>query len=231
MPNTSLRQLGRIAGGLYLLVVILGIWGIMYVPSQIKVPNNPAATLQRLVEHEWLFRSGITSQLICSVVFTLLVLVFYRIFKPINEHRAKLMVVLVLVQVPVIFVAETFNLTALLTAKGHLMPSLTLSQRQEFVQLLLRTHSYAIVALMIFWGLWLIPLGYLILSSGYLPRLIGLLLVAGGWAYVVKSLDYLLLAEQLAPLTNYSFVLYSAAEFSTVAWLLTKGINEPKPMD
>jgi cbb3-type cytochrome oxidase subunit 3 len=225
MKKTTLQQLARIAGGLYLIIVILGFWGIMYVPSQIKVKNNPAATFHNVVQHEWLFRSGTASQLTSSVVFICLVLVLYRVFRNVHEHRAKLMVALVLVQIPVVFLAEAFNMAALMTAKGHLMPSLALPQRQDFVYFLIRTYNYSLIALMIFWGLWLIPFGQLVLKSGYLPRIIGILLIAGGWAYVVESLDFILLNEQLAPLTDYTFVLYSAAELSTVVWLLAKGIR------
>jgi hypothetical protein len=225
MEKLSLQKLARIASLLYLVIVICGFWGIMYVPSQIKVKNNPAATMNNMLQNEFLFRSGIASQLISSVVFVLLVLVLYRIFKNTNEHRAKLMVAFVLVQIPVIFLGEAFNLAALMIAKGDLMQSIELPQRQDFVYFLLRIYSYGIIILMIFWGLWLIPFGQLILKSGYMPRIIGILLIAGGWAYVVESFDYILLNQILSPITNYTFILYSIAELSTVAWLLIKGMK------
>lgn len=228
MEKLSLQKLARIAGGLYLTIVFCSFWGIMYVPSQIKVKNDPAATMNNLIQHEFLFRSGISSQLLCFVVFIFLVLTLYRIFKNIDNPRATLMVVFVLVQIPVIFLAEAFNIAALMIAKGHLLQSFELAQRQDFVHFLFKTYNYSIATLMIFWGLWLIPFGQLVVKSGYLPRIIGILLIAGGWAYIVESVDYILLDEKLAPLTDYTSTLYSVAELSTVAWLLTKGIKEVK---
>lgn len=224
----SLQKLARMAGLQYLVIVITGFYGILYVSSQITVKSNAAATMQNMLNHEFLFRSGITAKLIGTIAFVFLVLVLYRIFKSTHEYRAKLMVFLVIVQIPIVFVLVTFNFSALMVAKGSLLPSLFITERQEFVYFLLRTYKLGIIILMIFWGLWLIPFGQLVLKSGYMPKFIGYLLIIGGWAYVIESLDYILLDEKLSLITDYTFVLYAVAELSTVAWLLIKGIKTPK---
>lgn len=224
----SIQKLARMAGLQYLVIVITGFYGILYVSSQITVKSNAAATMQNMLNHEFLFRSGITAKLIGTIAFIFLVLVLYRIFKSTHEYRAKLMVFLVIVQIPIVFVLVTFNFSALMVAKGNLLSSLSITERQEFVYFLLRTYKLGIIILMIFWGLWLIPFGQLVLKSGYMPKFIGYLLIIGGWAYVIESLDYILLDEMLSLITDYTFVLYSVAELSTVAWLLIKGIKTPK---
>jgi Domain of unknown function (DUF4386) len=112
-----------------------------------------------------------------------------------------------------------------MVAKGELMKSFDTIQRQDFVLLLLRTSKYVIIILQIFWGLWLIPLGQLILKSGYLPRIIGIFLILGGIAYVIEVMDYILLSEKLSFITDYFAFLYSVAELSTVFWLLVKGVK------
>lgn len=228
MKELSIQKLARIAGIYYLIIVIMGFWGIMYVPSKIRVKDDPAATMNNLIQNEFLFRSGTLSQMISSISFIFLVLVLYRIFKDTDQHRARLMMVFVLVQIPVFFLAEAFNIAALMVAEGSLMQSLELPQKQDFVYFLLRIYKFCIITIIIFWGLWLIPLGQLILKSGYLPRIIGFLLIVGGWAYVVESLDYILLDTKLAPLTNYTSILHTSAELLTVAWLLVKGIKVVK---
>jgi Domain of unknown function (DUF4386) len=225
METTSNQKLARIAGVLYLFIAILGFWGIMYVPSQTVVKGDAVATLNKLLSNEFLFRAGIAGNLASSVIFLFLALTFYRLFKNTDENLAKALVVLVIVQTPVFFVSEALNFSALMVAKSQLLKSFDMIQRQDFVLFLLRTSKYSIIILEIFWGLWLIPLGQLILKSGYLPRIIGILLILGGICYVIESLDYILLSEKLSFITDYFAFIYSTAELSTVFWLLIKGVK------
>jgi Domain of unknown function (DUF4386) len=225
METISNQKLAKIAGVLYLFIAILGFWGIMYVPSQTVVRDDAAATMSKLLSNEFLFRSGIAGNLASSVIFLFLALTFYRLFKNVNENLAKILVVLVIVQTPVFFISEALNFSALMVAKGELMKSFDTIQRQDFVLFLLRTSKYVIIILQIFWGLWLIPLGQLILKSGYLPRIIGILLILAGVCYVIEVMDYILLSEKLSLITNYFAILYSVAELSTVLWLLIKGVK------
>ncbi len=221
----SIRKTARLAGFYYLLIAIFGFYGIMYVPSQVMVKGNAMATMKNILEKEFLFRSGISVNLVSPVAFILLALAFYQLFKNIDEQKAKLMLALVIVQIPISFLAESFAIASLMTAKSEILKKLDLIQRADWVLFLLKIKSYTVIALEIFWGLWLIPLGQLILKSGYLPKLIGVLLVLGGITYVLESFDYILFSEKLSFITDYGFVLYSTAELSTVAWLLVKGIK------
>jgi hypothetical protein len=225
METISKQKLARIAGILYLFIAVLGFWGIMYVPSQTIVRGDGAATIIKLLSNEFLFRSGIAGNLASSVIFLFLALTFYRLFKNINENLAKTLVVLVIVQTPVFFISEALNFSALMVAKSELMKSFDTIQRQDFVLFLLRTSKYVIIILQIFWGLWLIPLGQLILKSGYLPRIIGILLILAGVCYVIEVMDYILLSEKLSFITDYFAIFYSVAELSTVLWLLIKGVK------
>lgn len=228
MSNTKepTQQSGRIAGALYLVIVICGFFGLMYAPSKILVRGDAAATTNNLLSNEFLFRAGMSSQLLSSVVFIFMVLMLYQIFKTTHARRTQVMVVLVLVQTPIVFLGEGFHLAALMIAKSELMPSLALIQRQEMVYLFLRIYTYGSIILpMVFWGLWLIPFGQLVIQSGYLPKILGIWLILGGVAYVIEVFDYLLLAERLSFITDYFFVFHSVAELGTMAWLLVKGIQ------
>lgn len=221
----SINTTARKAGFYYLLVAIFGFYGIMYVPSQVLVKGNAAATMQNLLDKEFLFRTGVTANLLGGVAFMLTVFTFYQLFKDIDEQKAKLMVALVIVQIPITFLSETFAFTSMMIAKNEVLKNLDQIERADWVLFLLKLKSYTINALIIFWGLWLIPLGQLIVKSGYLPKFIGILLVLGGIAYVFESLDYILLSEKLSFITDYGFIFYSSAELATVAWLLVKGVR------
>ncbi len=110
---------GRMAGFLYLLLAITAFYAIMYVPTQIIVKGNAAATTGKMLANEFLFRTGIVSHLISETLFIFLVLHLYRLLKPINERRAKLMVTLVMVQIPIVFLVESFSITSLLSQKAN----------------------------------------------------------------------------------------------------------------
>ena len=114
----SIKQTAHLAGALYLAVVITGIFGLMYVPSQIIVWSDPAATISNIMEMETLFRLGIWVELVCYTVFILLPLVLYRLLAPVNQTHAVLMVVFALISVPISFVAVLDKYAALTLLSG-----------------------------------------------------------------------------------------------------------------
>lgn len=99
----SNKKLARIAGLIYLGVVLTGIFTLMYVPSKLFVSDNPSVTYQNISSSETLFRFGIVTGLLCYTFFLFLPLVLYKLLKPVHENYAKLMVVLALMSVPIFF--------------------------------------------------------------------------------------------------------------------------------
>lgn len=218
--TSSLRSTARLAGVLYLLLALLAFNGLMYVPSQYFVKGNPAETLKRLLANEQLFRFGIWTDLASQVVFVFLVLVLYRLFRPVQAHWARAMVGLVLVSVPIVFAAEACNLAAVNIARKELLPGEV--RREDWVWLFLRLYDYGILVAEVFWGLWLIPFGALVFRSGFMPRILGILLVLGGLNYVLESS-----AGMLWPAITFSFPrIYSIAEVATILWLLIRGTSK-----
>lgn len=142
------------------------------------------------------------------------------------------MVALVVLHISFEYGSEAFNIAALLVAKGQLMQSLDLVQRQELVYLLLRTSKNASVGLAIaFWGLWLIPLGILVYRSGFIPRVFGVLLILGGMAYLVESFAFILFPGPKGLFLSMMFVVFATAEIAFMLWLLIKGAREGIPAD
>jgi hypothetical protein len=222
--TNSLKKTARIAGLWYLLLVIVGVYGLKYVQSQIVVEGNPAATTGNILTHEFIFRTGIFSNIIGNIIFLFLVLTLYRLLKTVNEHWAKLMVALVLVQIPVSFVIELFNYTSLMILKGDVMKSLSVMQKQEFGSLFLNMHNYGLAILEVFWGVWLIPLGLLVFRSEFIPRLIGVLLILGGAAYMADSFAFLLLPA-LDSFVSKFIIIASLGEIIIMLWLLIFGVK------
>lgn len=106
----SLKKTARLAGLLYLIWVITGIYGIIYVPSKTLVQGDAVATANKILANEFLFRTGIINDVISAVIWVLIALVLYRLFKHVNERQAKLLVVLVIVQIPVFFLCRRSTL-------------------------------------------------------------------------------------------------------------------------
>ncbi len=221
-PNTLARQ----AGWYYMAIIVLGLYFIMYVPSKIRASGDLAMTFNNLLQHEWLFRSGIFAHLLSITAFMLLALSLYQLFKHIHPMLAKAMVAFVAVQIPVVFSAEALRFSALMIAKERFFKSWELLQRQEWVDFLLRTAEYADEDIaMLFWGIWMIPLGILVYKSGMIPKAIGALLILGGLAYMIQCAGFLLVPGSGSYL-EFLFVFYAVAEISFAFWLVIKGVKQ-----
>ena len=219
----SLNKTARIAGLFYLLMTITGAYDTAWVPSQIIVKGNAAATAGNVLAHEYILRTGILCQIIANILFVLLVLYLYRLLKTVNENQAKLMVALVLVQAPIGVLIEIFKITPLMILKGETITALGSVQRQDLAMLLLDIHGYAVSILEIFWGLWLIPFGRLVYRSGFIPKIFGVLLIIGSMGYITESLHFLIFPSCHWAILNYIGVTYAVGELSIMFWLLIKG--------
>jgi hypothetical protein len=224
----SLKGTARLAG---LLGLVMGIplpFSLFYVPSKIIVSGDAAATAKNILDNEFLFRAGIVGHLFGATVFLLLVFVLYRLFKPVNENRAKLMVAFVVVQIPIVFLIETFNVSALMLLKGDILQAADPLQYQDLSMLLVRAGRYGILVLQIFWGLWLLPYGLLVYKSGFIPRILGVLLLINGIGYLIESLTFLLFQRSdYEFVRQFTFVTYFG-EAAIMLWYLIKGVKNNK---
>ena len=221
-PNKT----ARVAGFLYLLMAPFGFFGMLYVPSILIVPGDAAITANNIMASESLFRSGIVSTLMVQIINILMVLVLYKLLKPVNKNHALLMVIFILVGAPMAMLNELNRFAALLLSSGadYLMTVFTADQLQALVPLFLDLHEHGITIAGIFWGLWLFPMGYLVFKSGYIPRILGVLLIIAGFGYLIDSFAVFLLPNFYATISQ--FILYTTyGEFFFPLWLLIKGVN------
>ena len=178
----------RATGLLYLVLAITAAFGAFYVPLTLIVPGDAAATAERIRVSETLLRLGIASELISATLFIFLALALYRLFRGVDQQLASLMVILVAVSVPISFVGVAAELGALGVLSGaDYLSVFGKPQLEALAFVFLRSHTQAIIVAEVFWGLWLFPLGLLAIRSGFVPRVVGVLLIIAGSAYLAVT--------------------------------------------
>jgi hypothetical protein len=222
---TKRIRTARFAGFLYLMMVIQAPIALLYLPSQIFVEGDPAATTNNILAHEFNYRLSIFSQLTSTVIFLLLALVLRRLLEVVNQSQAQLMLILVLVQVPVVFVLETLTLTSLFIVKNEILQTLSTDQKQRLVLLLLEMHSYGLMILEVFWGLWLIPFGLLVYHSQFSPRILGICLFIGAAGWIIDIVTFLLFPAYLPLFSKFIMAAGAIGEFPIMFWLLIRGVK------
>src|SRR6266851_6879636 len=226
----STRNPGRVAGLWYLLLCVLGPLRLMYIPGKLFVHGNATATVSNIAAHEWLFRFGIVSDLLCGVILIFLTLAFYRLFREVDQYLAVLVVILGGVMPALIdFVGVVGDAGALMAVRGaDFLSAFDKPQRDALAMLFLRLRDHQNTAAEILWGLWLFPLAILVYRSRFLPRFLGVWLTINGFAYVLLSLT----GELLPQYQNKLFLLSQPALFAEIAfmlWLVIRGAKPPAP--
>ena len=221
------KKNARIAGLLYLLMGITGAFGIMYVPANIIVVGDATATANNIAESELLFRLSMISNLISQAIFVFLVLSLNRLLKEVNPKYAKLMVSFVTVSVPISFL-NILNLVAadILVSGADYLSVFDTNQLNAFALLFLNLYEHGIYIVGIFWGLWLYPFGMLIIKSKFIPKIIGIFLVIGCFAYLTDSFISLMYPEYKEIVSLIIMLPLALGEFSIIFWLLIKGVRK-----
>jgi hypothetical protein len=219
---------GRSAGLLYLIASIPGVFALIYVPNKVIVHGNATATINNIIASETLFRLGIAAELIGQAFFIFVALALYDLLKGVNQRRAMLMVILIVVSIPIAFLNELNAIAALVLVHGaDFLSAFDKPQRDALAMLFVKLHGHGFDVAAIFWGLWLFPLGLLVYRSGFLPRILGVLLIAHGFTYLINSLTSFVL-PQYEDVVSRWMQPFSFGELLFMFWILLMGAN-PKP--
>jgi len=218
------QQQARSAGLLYFLLALSAPLGLMYVPGKLIVYGNATATADNIRASEWLLRMGIASELIHQTIAVFLVLALYRLFKPVDEALARQVVILgALLSVPIMFVNVLNDVAALILVSGaDFLSVFAKPQLDALAYLFLRLHGQGITVASVFWGLWLFPFGILVIRSGFIPRVFGVLLMIAGVGYLGSSFATLVLPKY-AELAAQIALPLQFAEVPIIFWLLIRG--------
>ena len=221
------KKAARVAGAVYLSLVLTAPFSLLYVPGKLIVRGNAAATASNILTHEMLFRLCIVSELLSSVIFICLGLALYRLLSGVNKTWAGAMVALVLVSAAVGFLNVLNYVAALTLIHGtEFLAAFETPQRYALGMLFLRLHGQGEMMNEIFWGLWLFPFGLLVFRSGFLPRFLGVWLMLACFVWVALSLTALLFPPYYeAAFKMAQPVLF--AELAIMLWLLIKGAKVP----
>ncbi len=226
----SNKKLARIAGLIYLGVILTGIFSLMYVPSKLVISNNVSITYQNIASSQSLFRLWIVSGLLCYAFFLFLPLFLYKLLKPVNENYAKLMVLLAIISVPIFFLnaQNLFNILSLvIDTNSH--NGFSIEQIQSHVMLYLNQYENGLRIVHIFSGLWLFPFGYLVSKSDFLPKILGVLLMLGCFGYLINFVGHTLIPNySKIGISSYISLPASFGEIGTCLWLLIMGAKDKK---
>jgi len=181
---TPTRNPGRFAGLLYVVASIPGAFALVYVPGKLIVHGNASATASNIAASETLFRLGIACNLISQVLFIWVALALYDLLKGVSQRRASVMLGLIVISIPIALLNELNAIAALILVRGaDFLSIIEKPQRDALAMLFLNLHSRGFGIAEIFWGLWLVPLGLLVYRSGFLPRILGVLVIANCFTY------------------------------------------------
>lgn len=223
---TSIQRKARIAGLWYLSVTLTGIWTLMIAPSKLFVHGDAAATVQRILGSEMLFRSYMTVSLVSSLLFLMLVLALHELFRDVDRRMSRLMVALVIIQIPCAWVVAVAQAMALEVAKGGVVGGAFAGpQREALSMLFLRMDHHGTMASQLLWGLWLFPLAALVLRSRFVPRFLGWWLNLNGLAYVAVWALAFLAPQHFDRVDDLLFPVF-LGEVAFMLWLLIRGAKE-----
>ncbi|MGA3105710.1 MAG: DUF4386 domain-containing protein [Terriglobales bacterium] len=219
---------GRSAGLLYLLGSIPGFFALLYVPGKLMVHGDPTATAHNIAASQTLFRLSIFADLAGQTIFIFVALALYHLLKGVNGRHAMLMLVLLLVSIPIAFLNELNSVAAVTLARGaDFLSVFDEPQRVALMRLFLSLRGAGFDVAGIFWGLWLFPLGLLVYRSGFIPRILGVLLMVGCFAYLANSFTSLVLPQYETAVSRWMNPI-QLVEMLFMLWLLIMGA-EPKP--
>jgi Domain of unknown function (DUF4386) len=225
IAEESPRFKARIAGFLYLIVIVGGIFAEIFVRGRLVVEGNATATAHNILTHEMLYRWGFAVEIFYCVCVVPLALIFYDLFKVVNKKVALLDLLLGLTG----NVIESVSLLAffaplVLLGGGRYLSAFTTDQLQAASYLSLKLFEYGFAICLVFFGFDCLMMAYLIIRSTFFPRVIGVLLAIEGLCYLINSFANFL-APQFAARFFPVLAASAIAEISLCLWLLAMGVN------
>ncbi len=222
----SHNLLARIAGVLYFIVIAGGIFSEVFVRQELIAYGDPIATANNILENESLYRWGFVIQLIYLVCNIPLVLIFHELFKRSDRFLALLFLLFFL----------TANAIEIMNMINHYLPldlleiganlgGLGKDRAAALAYMSLATHSIGFSISLVLFGCYCILIGYLIIKSDFLPRLLGLLMLIAGLCYLFDSFSVFLVPDFAKKLFPYILLPCLVAELSLATWLLIKGVK------
>jgi len=224
------KRNARLAGLLYLLIVLFGLFAEFVVRTGLKVPGDAGATASNILENEMLYRLGFVSDLLCQSSHFFLVLVLYMMLKSVHQNAALVMLSSVLVSVSISFINMLNHYAPLLLlGDSGYFSSFSAEQLDTLSLMFLDLHSYGYSIAGIFFGVWLYPLGYLVRKSARFPKILGTLLMIACFGYIIDFF-IVFLFPKLEAATIPGLIVSVIGELSFCFYLLIAGVRNVNPV-
>ncbi len=221
----TINRTARVAGGLYFVSIAVGILADVIGRSRLIVYGDAAATARNIMVSGRQFRIGFVGDLISAVLFFLTGWALYVLLRSADKNLASLFMLLNFGGVAVACINDLNRFAALLLLSGadylRVFPA---DQLQGLAMLFLSLHKNGFWIAQIFFAAWLFPLGYLIFKSGFLPKILGIILMVHGVGWLITVCQYFLFPGYEV-ITYVTYPLGFVAEFGLTLWLLIKGVN------
>lgn len=220
----------RLGGGLYLFIIVAALFGEVFVRGPLIVPGDAAATAGNIVGAETLFRVGLAGEMLTCCCDVALAMIFFVLLRPVNRDLALLGAFFRLTFVAIYGVAKLFEIAALVLLRdAKALSALAPAELHALAYASLRVHSYGYGASLLFFGFCCVCFGYLIAKSGYLPGILGTLLVIAGFSYAFFSTAQMA-APALAARWLFPWLMLPGfvSELALALWLLIRGVDVAK---
>jgi hypothetical protein len=224
---SSIKTTARRAGALYFLFMIVGLVD-MFGSSGFIVRGDATATARNIIAAERTYRIGIMTDFVTLLLFIVLVVSLYNLLRAADQWHAMLMVLLVSVGVAIGLANLLTKIAPLILLSGaDYLSVFTKPQLDALALGSLSVNSDGNTVDAVFWGLWLLPFGILVMKSGFFPRVLGILLIVAGFGYVTSSVTSIVLPAYSGVVSQATMPLLFG-EFPIIFWLLIKGAEVPQ---
>ena len=222
----SSKNLARIAGLFYLIVIATGLFSEVFVRQALRVSDDALATAHNIQSHEMLFRCGFVADLINFVIGLPSVLIIYFLFKRVNKFLMKLALIFVIIQTAVIAVNLLNQISSLLIlGKDTYLNTLQPNQLATLSLLYLNIQAQGYAIGLVFFGVYCLIVGYVIFKSEMVPKFLGILYIISGLGYLINSFTMFLSSGFANPVFIYLAIPIFIGELSFCLWLLIKGVK------
>ena len=224
--NTSPQIYARIGGVLYLIIIVVGIFGEAFVRDRLIVSGDATATAANIRSLESLWRFGIAAELFMLTCAVTLAWILFVLLRPVSRDLALLAAFFNLVSIA-LEAAIQLNLLAALFPLGNAgyLRAFAPEQLYAMTSLSVKLHSYGFGVSLIFFGCVCLVWGVLIFRSGYLPKALGVLMQIAGLCYLINSFALLLAPHFANRIFPAILVPALVGEASLCLWLLVIGVN------
>jgi Domain of unknown function (DUF4386) len=224
--ETSPQVYARTGGVLYLIIIVLGLFGEIFVRDRLVVAGDAAATAANIVRMESLWRFGLASEFLILICTIALAMIYFFLLRPVSKELNLLATFLRMVSIAV-QAAAVMNLVAALFPLVNAAPlkAFTPEQLYALASLAIKSHGHGYSLALLVLGFCFLVHGYLIFRSGYLPRVLGILIQVAGLCYLTNSFALFLAPAVASRIFPAILLPVLVGETSLGLWLLVKGVN------